>query len=185
MDFFDLKGRIDEWLSLLGICGYTVAPCKTNPSYHPGRTAEIKVGETVLGVFGQIHPAAVKNFEMGGEVYGADFCLNALFAARNGKKGYTPLPKFPAVTRDLALVCDESVLSGEIEAVIRATAGEILEDIRVFDVYRSAALGENKKSIAYSLTLRNAEKTLTDGDIDPVIGAVLEALEAKGITLRK
>ena len=185
MDFYDLKGRIDELLSLLGICGYTVAPCKTNPSYHPGRTAEIKVGETVLGVFGQIHPTVVKNFEMNGEVYGAELALDALFSCRNGKKGYTPLPKFPAVTRDLALVCDESVLSGEIESIIRATAGDILEEIRAFDVYRSAALGENKKSIAYSLTLRNPEKTLTDADIDPVVNGVLEVLEQKGITLRK
>ncbi|MBQ4323810.1 MAG: phenylalanine--tRNA ligase subunit beta, partial [Clostridia bacterium] len=88
-------------------------------------------------------------------------------------------------TRDLALVCDESVLSGEIESIIRATAGDILEDIRAFDVYRSAALGENKKSIAYSLTLRNPEKTLTDADIDPVVNGVLEVLEQKGITLRK
>jgi len=185
MDFFDLKGRIGEWLSGLGVCGCTFVPCKTNPSYHPGRTAEIRLGDAVLGVFGQIHPTVVKNFEMGGEVYAAELSLDALFAGKNGRKGYSPLPKFPAVTRDLALVCDEAVLSGDIEAIIRTAAGDVLEDIRVFDVYRSAALGENTKSIAYSLTLRNPEKTLTDEDIDPVIGTVLDLLAKEGITLRK
>ena len=185
IDFYDLKGRIDEWLSALGLCGYTFVPCKTNPSYHPGRTAELKMGDTTLGIFGQIHPAVVKNFDMNGEVYGAELDLNTLFACKNGKKGYTPLPKFPAVTRDLALVCDEQVLSGDIEAKIRAVGGDLLENICVFDVYRSAALGENKKSIAYSLTLRNPEKTLTDADIDPIVNAILEALAEDGITLRK
>ena len=185
MDFYDLKGRVDELLSLLNVSDYTVLPCKTNPSYHPGRTAEIKKGDTVLGVFGQIHPAVVKNFEMGGEVYAAEFSLANLFACKDAQKGYEPLPKFPAVTRDLALVCDEAVLSGDIEAKIRAVAGDLLEDVRAFDVYRSAALGENKKSIAYALTLRNPEKTLTDSDIDPVVNAVLQALEQDGITLRK
>lgn len=185
IDFYDLKGRLEEVLSVCGICNYTVEPCKTNPSYHPGRTATVKVGDAVIGVFGQIHPSAVKNFGMSGEVYAAEFTLQALLDGRNGKKGYSPLPAYPAVSRDLALVCDESVLSGEIEAKIRAAAGEMLEDVRPFDVYRSDALGENKKSIAYSLTLRSAEKTLTDADIDPVIGAILSELEKDGITLRK
>ncbi|MBQ1966238.1 MAG: phenylalanine--tRNA ligase subunit beta, partial [Clostridia bacterium] len=137
------------------------------------------------GLFGQIHPAVVKNFDLSGEVYAAELSLDALFACGNNKKGYKPLPKFPAVTRDLALVCDESVLSGDIEAKIRAVAGEILEDVKAFDVYRSAALGENKKSIAYSLILRDPQKTLSDADIDPVVNNVLAALEADGITLRK
>jgi len=185
VDFYDLKGRIAELLEILGVSGYEVAPCKTNPSYHPGRTAEVKIGDTVLGVFGQLHPSTVKNFDMAGEVYAAEFSLKDLYACANGKKGYTPLPKFPAVSRDLALVCDESVLSGEIEGKIRAAAGEILEDVKAFDVYRSAALGENKKSIAYALILRDPQKTLTDADIDPVVKNILAALEEDGITLRK
>ena len=148
VDFYDMKGRIEEILTVMGVGEHAYLPCKTNPSYHPGRTAEIRVGEATVGVFGQLHPAAVKNFGLAGEVYAAELSLKDLFAAADGKKGYKPLPKFPAVTRDLALVCDESILSGEIEGKIRAAAGDLLEEIRAFDVYRSAALGENKKSIA-------------------------------------
>ncbi len=185
VDFYDMKGRIEEILTVMGIGEHAYLPCKTNPSYHPGRTAEIRVGEATVGVFGQLHPAAVKNFGLAGEVYAAELSLKDLFAAADGKKGYKPLPKFPAVTRDLALVCDESILSGEIEGKIRAAAGDLLEEIRAFDVYRSAALGENKKSIAYSLVLRDPAKTLTDADVDPVVNEVLAALEADGITLRK
>ncbi len=185
MDFYRLKGRLEEVLSLMGIADITFVPCKNNPSYHPGRSAELRSGEKTLGIMGQIHPTVVKNFEMGGEVYGAELSLQALFDSKSGIKGYTPLPKFPAVTRDLALVCEESVLSGEIEEKIRKTAGDVLEEIKAFDVYRSPTLGENKKSIAYSLTLRNPEKTLTDADIDPVVSKILTVLEQDGITLRK
>ena len=185
VDFYDMKGRIEEILTVMGVGEHAYLPCKTNPSYHPGRTAEIRVGEATVGVFGQLHPAAVKNFGLAGEVYAAELSLKDLFAAADGKKGYKPLPKFPAVTRDLALVCDESILSGEIEGKIRAAAGDLLEEIRAFDVYRSAALGENKKSIAYSLVLRDPAKTLTDADVDPVVNEILAALEADGITLRK
>ena len=185
IDFYDLKGRIEEMLAALNIANISVRPCKTNPSYHPGRTAELSVDGKVIGVFGQLHPLTVKNFELAGEVYAAELSLADLFAVSGNTKGYTPLPKFPAVTRDLALVCDEAVLSGDIEEKIRTLAGDILEDVRAFDVYRSAALGEGKKSIAYALTLRDAEKTLQDSDIDPVISAILTGLEADGITLRK
>ncbi len=185
MDFYEMKGRLEEVLGTMGVGDVSFLPCKTNPSYHPGRTAKIKAGDTDLGVFGQLHPATVKNFELAGEVYAAELSLKDLFARADGKKGYKPLPKFPAVTRDLALVCDETVLSGEIERKIRAVAGEILEDVCAFDVYRSATLGEGKKSIAYSLTLRDPQKTLTDGDIDPVVNTILETLEKDGITLRK
>ncbi len=185
MDFYELKGRLEELFHVLGVLDVQYLPCKTNPSYHPGRTAEIKVGDTVLGLFGQLHPQAVKNCDLAGEVYAAELSLSALFAVAKGMKGYTPLPKFPAVTRDLALVCDESVLSGEIEEKIKAAAGEMLESVKAFDVYRSAALGENKKSIAYALAFRSAQKTLNDGDIDPAVNAILSALEEEGITLRK
>ena len=185
IDFYDLKGRLAEVLDAMGIGAISYVPCKTNPSYHPGRTAQIQSGNTVLGVFGQIHPTAAKNFDLAGEIYGAELSLKDLFACAESKKEYKPLPKFPAVTRDLALVCDESVLSGEIEAKIRTVAGAILEDVKAFDVYRSAALGESKKSIAYSLTLRDPQKTLTDADIDPVVQDVLAALQADGITLRQ
>ncbi|MBQ2273062.1 MAG: phenylalanine--tRNA ligase subunit beta [Clostridia bacterium] len=185
IDFYDLKGRIEEMLAALNVANISVRPCKTNPSYHPGRTAELSVDGRVIGVFGQLHPMTVKNFELAGEVYAAELSLADLFAVSGNTKGYAPLPKFPAVTRDLALVCDEAVLSGDIEAKIRTLAGDVLEDVRAFDVYRSAALGEGKKSIAYALTLRDAEKTLQDSDIDPVISAILTGLEADGITLRK
>lgn len=185
IDFYDLKGRLAEVLDAMGIGTISYAPCKTNPSYHPGRTAQIQSGNTVLGVFGQIHPTAAKNFDLAGEIYGAELSLKDLFACAESKKEYKPLPKFPAVTRDLALVCDESVLSGEIEAKIRTVAGAILEDVKAFDVYRSAALGESKKSIAYSLTLRDPQKTLTDADIDPVVQDILTALQTDGITLRQ
>ncbi len=185
MDFYGLKGRLEEIFNTLGVLNAQYIPCKTNPSYHPGRTAEIRVGDTVLGVFGQLHPQAVKNSDLSGEVYAAELSLAALFAVAKGMKGYTPLPKFPAVTRDLALVCDEGVLSGEIEEKIKAVAGEMLESVKAFDVYRSAALGENKKSIAYALSFRSAQKTLNDGDIDPAVNAILTALEQEGITLRK
>lgn len=185
INFYDLKGRLEEVLTALNIRKHEVSPCRENPSYHPGRTAELTAEGNRIGVFGQLHPSVVKNYGISEEVYAAELEFAALYAAVDRNSGYSVLPKYPAVTRDLALVCDEQTLSGEIEAKIRNIAGSILEDVRAFDVYRSESLGADKKSIAYSLTFRDSGKTLQDSDIDPVIGTILSELEKDGITLRK
>lgn len=185
MDFFDLKGRLEEVFTALNLKEHTVAPVTDHPSYHPGRAASVTIDGKTLGVFGQIHPAVVKNSGLSGEVFAAELSLDALFESVDPTKGYTPLPKFPAVSRDLALVCDEDVLSGDIIGQIRRLAGELLEDVRAFDVYRSDALGEHKKSIAYALTLRDPARTLQDADVDEVIARILDGLNKNGITLRQ
>ncbi len=185
MDFYELKGVVAALLDRAGIPDVRYEALRDNLTYHPGRTAVVKSGERVLGVFGEISPAVAANFGIKERVYIADLSVDTMFALRGGVRRYRPLPKFPAVTRDLALVCDLSVPAARLEEAIRRNCGRILESVRVFDVYTGDRVGEGKKSVAYSLVLRDSEKTLTDEDADAAIGRTLKDLAAQGIELRR
>ena len=133
----------------------------------------------MLGYIGQVHPLVAKNYDIDCEVYCAEINFTALFALRLPEPTYTPLPKYPTVTRDISVVCDESVTVGDAENVITAAAGKLLRKIRLFDIYRGTGIADGKKSLAFSLELRADDRTLTDTDSEQVISKVLKALEEK------
>ncbi len=184
-NFFSLKGELEAVLSGLRIPKVTYAADSTNPSYHPGRCAKITLGDTHLGYMGQIHPLVAKNYGFDSEVYCAEVNFDLLFSLQMPEATYTPLPKYPTVFRDLAIVCQESNTVAEVEAVITGSAGKLLRKVSLFDIYRGAGVGEGKKSLAFSLELRADERTLTDEDSEQVVGRILKALQKKiGAQLR-
>ncbi len=183
-DFYALKGRVEALLAELGVAGVEFLPCTHNPSYHPGRCAAIQVGDQVIGGMGEIHPEVCDNFGIGGRVYAAQLDGDALFRLHTAEKRYAPLPRFPASTRDLAVICDEGLPVATIEKAIRAHVGSILEKVQLFDIYRGAQIPEGKKSVAYALILRAPDRTLTVEECDKAMAAALEGLREVGADLR-
>ena len=184
-DFFSLKGELDAVLEALRLPAAQYTADTTNPSYHPGRCARITISGEDVGCMGQIHPLVAGNYGMDCEVYCAEIRFDKLLALQLPEATYVPLPKYPAVTRDLAILCREEVTVGEAEAVITQAAGKLLRNIRLFDVYRGTGVPEGKKSLAFSLELRADDRTLTDTDSETVTKDVLDALENQlGAVLR-
>jgi len=183
--FFSVKGELDAIFAGLNAKKVTYAAETGNPSYHPGRCAKVSIDGTVIGYVGQIHPLVARNYDMDAEVYCAEINTELLFANLLPEPTYVPLPKYPAVTRDLSVVCDEAVTVAAVEDVISAAAGKLLRSIRLFDIYRGTGVPEGKKSMAFSLELRADDRTLTDADSEGVTAKVLAALQEKlGIILR-
>ena len=156
-----------------------------NPTYHPGRCAKVTVDGVDVGYMGQIHPVVASNYGMDMDVYAVEVSLTKLYDLLLPEATYVPLPKYPAVTRDLALLCDESVTVGQAQEVIAKAGGKLLRDVQLFDIYRGTGVPEGKKSLAFSLILRADDRTLTDTDSEGVISKVLSAVQDKlGATLR-
>jgi phenylalanyl-tRNA synthetase beta chain len=147
-----------------------------NPSYHPGRCASIRAGDTELGVMGQVQPLVCEAFGIDCLVVAVELDMLSMMACRGPEPLYTPLPRFPAVTRDLAVVCDESVPAAALLDVIAAVGGPTLEDCRIFDVYTGTPIPEGKRSLAFSLSLRAEDQTLTDEHAEETVAKILEAL---------
>ena len=184
-DFFSLKGELDAVLEALRLPAAQYTADTANPSYHPGRCARISIGGEDVGCMGQIHPLVAGNYGMDCEVYCAEIRFDKLLALQLPEATYVPLPRYPAVTRDLAILCREEVTVGEAEAIITQAAGKLLRNIRLFDVYRGTGVPEAKKSLAFSLELRADDRTLTDTDSETVTKNVLDALENQlGAVLR-
>lgn len=184
-DFYTLKGVCENVMKLAAIKDYTVASVSDNASYHPGRCAEIRVGDRTLGVFGEVHPLVLKNYGIDVPVYAAELDFDALFELMKADKAYTPLPKYPASTRDFSFVCDEALEVGSVFAEVRQAGGKLVEDVSLFDIYRGPQVGENKKSVSVRVVLRAADRTLTVEEAEKVAAKILKALELKlGITLR-
>ena len=183
--FFTLKGELEAIFTGLRIQKATYTAVSDNPSYHPGRCAKVTISGVDVGYLGQIHPLVAANYEMDAEVYCAEIDFNKLFTLQLPEPTYTPLPKYPAVTRDIAIVCDECVTVGQAQDVIVNAGGKLLRSVRLFDIYRGANLGDGKKSLAFSLTLRADDRTLTDEDSEGTIGKILTALkDSLGAILR-
>jgi len=183
--FFTLKGELEAIFTGLRIQKATYTAITDNPSYHPGRCAKVTISGVDVGYLGQIHPLVAANYGMDAEVYCAEINFEKLFALQLPEPIYTPLPKYPAVTRDIAIVCDETVTVGQAQDVITKAGGKLLRNVRLFDIYRGANLGEGKKSLAFSLTLRADDRTLTDDDSEGTIGKILAALkDSLGAILR-
>ena len=183
--FFTLKGEVEAIFAGLRLKKASYTACSTNPSYHPGRCAVLSIDGKEVGVMGQVHPLVAKNYGIDTDVYCAEINFTKLFACRLPDATYTPLPKYPAVSRDLALVCDEEITVAQAEDVITAAAGKLLRSVKLFDIYRGVGVPEGKKSMAFSLELRADDRTLTDTDSEAVTAKVLQALQEKlGAILR-
>ncbi len=182
-DYYTAKSIFEELCDKLGVKITDIAS-ENNVSYHPYRTARFMSSDKVLATIGEIHPAVLENYGTDKRVIAAEIDMEALYASAKFEKEYTPLPKFPASERDISVVCDENVFVMEIEKDIVRAAKKLLEDIKVFDVYRSEALGADKKSVSFNLTFRAADRTLSDEEIDGVMKKILKVLAEKGITLR-
>ena len=179
MDFFALKGWVEQIVALLGVGRPHFEAEKRNPSYHPGRCARVYLNGSLLGVFGQIHPEVAKNYGVDAELYCAELSFETLFSLKGGVPVFRALPKFPAVIRDIAVVCDETIPVGELTDCIRQSGGQYLTDCTLFDVYAGHHIAEGKKSVAFSLTMRSEDQTLTDEHAEKTVRAVLEALERR------
>ena len=185
MDFFALKGAVEAVLKQLRIENVRFLADSENPSYHPGRCAKVFSGDHLLGVLGQIHPHVAGNYGVDAELYAAELRFDALYESKGSQPLYQPLPKFPAVTRDIAVVCDASVTVGELEDAIRKGAKGLLKDAALFDIYTGTGIAPGKKSVAFNLTLRADDRSLTAEEADADVKSILTALEQEcGAVLR-
>ncbi len=185
MDFFAMKGMVEAILTGLRAENIRFEACKTNPSYHPGRCACVYAGDSCIGVFGQIHPLVAGNYDADAELYCAELSLEALMANQGSDPIYQPLPKFPAVMRDIAVVCRKDVTVGALTDCIRRGAKGLLKNAALFDIYAGAGIPEGYKSVAFNLTLRNDERSITSEEADEDIRGILSLLESElGATLR-
>ena len=185
MDFFALKGAVEAVLKQLRIENVRFLADSENPSYHPGRCAKVFSGDRLLGVLGQVHPHVAGNYGVDTELYAAELRFDALYESKGAQPVYQPLPKFPAVTRDIAVVCDASVTVGELEDAIRKGAKGLLKDAALFDIYTGTGIAPGKKSVAFNLTLRADDRSLTAEEADADVKSILTALEQEcGAVLR-
>lgn len=175
--FFTLKGAVETILDSIRAEDVTYVAEKSDPSYHPGRCAKVYVKGQEVGTLGQIHPLVAANYGVDAELYYADLKFDALFASRGADPEYQPLPKFPAVTRDIAVLVDKAVTVGAMESSIQAAAKGLLKDVTLFDIYEGAKLPTGKKSVAFNLVLRADDRSLTAQEADDEVNLVLERLK--------
>lgn len=186
VDFYTLKGLIENVLDTSNINRFDIEKETNNGSYHPGRCANIKVGIDVIATIGEVHPEVLNNYDIEKRVYVAEVNITKLTKYSKSNKKYVEVPKFPAVERDIAVIVDEKVEVGQIEKIIIKKSKKWLEEAKLFDIYRSDKLGQNKKSIAYSLIFRDKNKTLSDQEINTTMESIITELEKTlGAELRK
>lgn len=186
VDFYTLKGILENILEAINVARYDVEKETKNASYHPGRCANMKVGVDVIATLGEVHPQVLNNYDISKRAYLAEVNITKLVKYAKANKKYVEVPKFPAVERDIAVIVDEKVEVGQIEKIVTKKAKKLLESMQLFDIYRDEKLGENKKSVAYSLIFRDKNKTLSDEEINTVMESVVSELEKSlGATLRK
>ena len=184
-DFFTLKGAVETVLDGLRIPAARYVADRENPSYHPGRCAKVYVGDKCLGTLGQVHPHVAANYGMDCELYAAELDFAALLSVMGPDPVYQPLPRFPAVSRDIAVVCDKAIPVGDLEECIRRGAKGLLKAVELFDIYTGIGVPEGKKSVAFRLTLRADDRSLTAEEADADVKSILAALESElGARLR-
>ena len=177
MSFFTLKGAVEAIMKDLRAADVHFEPCADDSSYHPGRCAAVWAGSTCVGVFGQIHPLVARNYGVDAEFYCAELSFDALCAVKGADPEYVPLPKFPSVTRDIAVVCDQSVTVGTLEAAIKKGARGLLKEVTLFDIYQGVGIPAGKKSVAFNLVLRADDRSLTGDEADEDVKSILQTLE--------
>ncbi|MCX7843484.1 MAG: phenylalanine--tRNA ligase subunit beta [Clostridia bacterium] len=177
VDFYDIKGVAEGLLAELGITEYEFARETGNPTFHPGRTAVLMIKGEYAGCIGEVHPDVLEKFDISTRVYAGSIEVDKLVASAGHKAQYKPLPKFPAVSRDIAMLVKDEVMVKQIEDVIRKNSGKILEEVSLFDVYKGKQVAEGMKSVAYAITFRAADRTLTDEDVNKAMEKILEGLK--------
>ncbi|MCS6110100.1 phenylalanine--tRNA ligase subunit beta [Clostridium botulinum] len=183
-DYLDLKGAVENIVEGLGIKNSKYERESENVSYHPGKTAKLVIGKNVVGTLGEVHLDVTENYGIDVPCFIAELNLDALYESADMDRKYKALPKFPAVTRDIALLVEDSILVQEIEECIRKAGGNLVEKVQLFDIYKGKQIPDGKKSIAYAIAYR-ADKTLTDKEVNKVHDKILRSLEYKlGATLR-
>ncbi len=189
-DYYTMKGMIEQILEELGINDVEyvrAADCEVfdeKYALHPGRSAVILKDGVHLGIMGEVHPEVQNTYKLGTKTYAAKLNIDELMSAASGRITYKPLPKFPATTRDLSLICDDEIPVAELEKAIKGAVGKILEKVTLFDVYKGKQIEDGKKSVSYSISMRSHEGTLTDEQADGAMKRVLKALSALGAELR-
>ena len=176
VDFFALKGAVEALLCAARMPDVRFTADTETAAFHPGRCAAVWSGDTRLGTLGQIHPDVCAAYGLDGATYCAEIDVVLLHNLEGAEPVYTPLPRFPAITRDIAVVCDASVPVGELTECIRKAEKNVLRGVKLFDVYTGVGIPEGKKSVAFSLTLRSDDGTLTDDHAEEAVRAVLDAL---------
>ena len=182
-DFYDVKGVVDGLLAKLGLTEFDIQP-STESYYHPGVSAHYTVNGVTIANYGELHPQAVKNFDLPGKVYMFEIDLEAVLSITVPAFRYKSFSKFPGTSRDLAIVAPVSVASGEIIDLIKENGGDYLESVSIFDVYEGEHIEAGYRSLAYNLQFRSMEGTLNDEDIDGAIQAIIDALATKNCKLR-
>ena len=183
-DFLFLKCGLEKILWALNVEDVKFVRNTTNTTYHPGRCADVVVGGSVVATIGELHPVVLNNYGIKVKVCVCDVNGDELFKYIGGERQYKALARFPAVTRDLAFVCDKHVSNGEIIDIIKASCGEYLESVKLFDVYTGDRLEAGKKSLAYALVLRDKNATLTDAVAEQCTNEILNNLQKIGVFLR-
>ena len=178
VDFYDIKGALEALFQHLRVQDVRYAAVSDNPSYHPGRTAQITAGGKELGIVGEIHPNVCKNFEIGVPCYVAEISFDALYAHMGHEIKYKHLPKFPAVTRDIAVLVDKAVPVAALEDVMRKRAGKLLDTIQLFDVYEGERIPADKKSVAYAISFRAPDRSLTGEEVNAIMEKIVKNLES-------
>ena len=185
MDFFALKGAVEALLRAARTPDVRFTADTETAAFHPGRCAAVWSGDTRLGTLGQIHPDVCAAYGLDGATYCAEIDVVLLHELEDAEPVYTPLPRFPAITRDIAVVCDASIPVGELTECIRKAEKNVLRGVKLFDVYTGVGIPEGKKSVAFSLTLRSDDGTLTDDHAEEAVRAILDALrENLGAVIR-
>lgn len=186
VDFYTLKGLIENVLETVSVNRYDIIKETKNGSYHPGRCANITVGKDIIATIGEVHPAVLENYGIEKRVYLAEVNVTKIVKYSRQNKKYVEVPKFPAVERDIAVIVDEKVEVGQIEKIITKKSKKLLESATLFDIYRNEKIGNNKKSVAYSLIFRDKKKTLSDEEINTTMENIISELEkVLGAELRK
>ena len=183
-DFYDIKGLVEGVLEVCGIVDYTLEKTE-EPTFHPGRNAAVLSGNTQIGIFGEAHPEVLDNYDLPYKAYLFDFDMETLVDAAISAKRFEPISIYPTVERDLAIVVDKEILSDMPTGLIYATGGELVESVRLFDVYEGEQVPEDKKSLAYAITYHSATETLTDKAVNVLHDKVVKRLNQElGAELR-
>ena len=186
VDFYDIKGIVEELSEVLGIKNNVeYSPASHIPYMHPGRCAELTIGGDNLGFLGEVHPTVCDNYEIGAKTYIAVIYADILYKTAEFNKVYKSLPKFPAVSRDISMLVKDDIIVKDIENIIKDKGGKLVENIQLFDVYKGKQIQDGFKSVAYNISFRSADKTLTDDEIASPMKKILKELEDKlGAQLR-
>lgn len=178
-DFYFLKETIEVLLARLGIRDLEYKREENSPTFHPGRTARLLVDGRELGILGEIHPDVCENYDIKARVYIAQLNFDLIVQLANFDIRYRPLPKYPAMVRDIAIIVDEDILFGDIKNIVLEHGKDLVESVEIFDIYKGDQIPAGKKSIAFSITYRSYERTLTDEEINEIQKAVIKDLEEK------